>query len=90
MLSQGLKPVETVNETNYGDDRVRTYDGFVIDDNDLFTFERDINEDDGYILMNKSLATFSGAENILGGATIDEEVEEADKCDDIREDDQKE
>jgi tetratricopeptide (TPR) repeat protein len=40
---------------NYGDDRARTNRGYIIDEDSLFSFVRDVNDDDGYILSRKSM-----------------------------------
>jgi tetratricopeptide (TPR) repeat protein len=84
MLNNGQDP--KLVEVNYGDDRARTNRGYIIDEDSLFTFERDVNEDDGYILNRKSMEDMTkdmdkghfdnnldDENNLDGVATSDEE-----------------
>lgn len=49
---------EEVINHNFGDDRKRTNRGYIIDEESLFSYERDVNEDDGYILKQKTVDLF--------------------------------
>jgi len=92
--TSSLNNGQEVVRKNYGDDRKRTMQGYVIDEESLFSFQRDVNEDDGYILSRKSVEdmtkhmdmddnSLDDDNNLHGVATNDQEdLEEAVKSDD--------